>query len=332
MTTLFNWRKLLPALMLCISFSACEQAPSENIAQVAVANENLSTLVAALGAAELVPALEGEGPLTVFAPVNGAFEDLPEGLVDALLKPENKEVLKQILTYHVVTGQFKAADVTAAIEQGGGSAELQALSGAKIIASAVDGKVILKDEQGNEIEVTATDVTASNGVIHLIDGVLIPGSVNPADLLPKPNIVAVASGNEQFSTLVAAVQAGGLVETLQGEGPFTVFAPVNAAFEALPEGTLETLLKPENKEQLAGILTYHVVAGEFKAAQVIEAINSNDGAFTIPTVNGAALTASLDGDKVILTDGAGNKATVLVTDVPASNGVIHAIDSVVLPQ
>ena len=146
-----------------------------------------------------------------------------------------------------------------------------------------------------------------------------------------PNIVGVAVGNENFSTLVAAVKAADLVETLSGEGPFTVFAPVNAAFDKLPEGTLDGLLKPEGKETLTSILTYHVVAGNFKAADVVQAIQDNDGSFVITTVQGNTLTASLDGDNVILTDAKGGTSTIVLTDVEASNGVIHAIDTVVMP-
>ena len=147
-----------------------------------------------------------------------------------------------------------------------------------------------------------------------------------------PNIVEVASENENFTTLVAAVKAADLVETLSGNGPFTVFAPTNAAFEKLPAGTVETLLKPENKEKLSGILTYHVVSGKFEAGAVIDAIKDNNGKFTVDTVNGGAITLSLDGDKVMLTDANGGKSTVVIADVAASNGVIHAIDSVVMPK
>ena len=147
-----------------------------------------------------------------------------------------------------------------------------------------------------------------------------------------PTVVGVATSNDDFSTLATAVQAAGLVETLNGEGPFTVFAPTNAAFEALPDGTLATLLEPENKGQLTGILTYHVVPGSYMAEDVVAAIQDNDGEFAITTVQGATLTASLEGDNVVLTDAAGNQATVIMTDVDASNGVIHAIDAVVMPK
>lgn len=145
-------------------------------------------------------------------------------------------------------------------------------------------------------------------------------------------IVAIAASNENFTTLVAAVKAAGLVDVLNGDGPFTVFAPTNAAFAKLPEGTIATLLKPESKKLLTDILTYHVVAGKFSAKDVIAAITANKGKFVIPTVQGRSLTATLSNGKVILTDAKGNTSTVIITDVKASNGVIHAIDSVVMPK
>jgi len=146
-----------------------------------------------------------------------------------------------------------------------------------------------------------------------------------------PTIVGVAAGNDNFTTLVAAVKAADLVSVLNGDGPFTVFAPINAAFDKLPEGTVGTLLKPENKATLTAVLTYHVVSGKFEAADVLAAIKANNGKFTIPTVQGGNLIASVKDDKVVLTDVAGNSATVVIADVAASNGVIHAIDSVVMP-
>jgi uncharacterized surface protein with fasciclin (FAS1) repeats len=153
-----------------------------------------------------------------------------------------------------------------------------------------------------------------------------------AEVVQTPNIVGVAAGNENFSTLVAAVKAAGLVETLSSAGPFTVFAPTNDAFAKLPEGTIASLLMPENKATLTSILTYHVVAGKFDATAVIGAIKANNGAFTITTVQGGTLVASLDGAKVVLKDEKGNMSTVVIADVTASNGVIHAIDSVVMPN
>ena len=150
--------------------------------------------------------------------------------------------------------------------------------------------------------------------------------------LQASNIVAVAAGNKDFTTLVAAVKAADLVGALSGNGPFTVFAPTNAAFSKLPEGTVGNLLKPENKSVLASVLTYHVVAGKFEAAAVIDAINKNNGKFTVDTLNGGQITLSLKGGNVVLTDANGGTSTVVIPNVAASNGVIHAIDSVVMPK
>ncbi|WP_051583960.1 fasciclin domain-containing protein [Dokdonia sp. PRO95] len=156
-------------------------------------------------------------------------------------------------------------------------------------------------------------------------------TVGGAAMYPSKNIVENAVNSKDHTTLVAAVKAAGLVETLQGEGPFTVFAPTNAAFEKLPEGTVATLLKPENKTALQDVLTYHVVAGKFDAAAIMSEIKNNNGTATFTTVNGAKLMASLNGSSVILMDQNGNKSTVTIADVNQSNGVIHVVDTVVLP-
>ncbi len=148
----------------------------------------------------------------------------------------------------------------------------------------------------------------------------------------KSDIVDVAVSSKAHTTLVAAVKAAGLVETLKGKGPFTVFAPTNGAFAKLPAGTVETLLKPENKAQLAGILTYHVVAANLNAKAVMAAIKKGKGKAVLTTVAGSKLTASIEGGKVVLTDEKGGKATVTATDLKATNGVIHVIDAVVLPK
>ncbi len=167
-------------------------------------------------------------------------------------------------------------------------------------------------------ETTTTDTT-----------VVVTDTVQVAE---TPNIVGVADANADFSTLVAAVKAANLVETLSGEGPFTVFAPTNAAFEKLPVGTVDTLLKPENAAKLTALLTYHVVSGKFEAAAVIEAITKNNGKFTVTTVQGGKIDLTLKDGKVILTDAKGGMSTVILADVTASNGVIHAIESVVMPK
>jgi uncharacterized surface protein with fasciclin (FAS1) repeats len=146
------------------------------------------------------------------------------------------------------------------------------------------------------------------------------------------DVVDVAISSKDHTTLVAAVKAADLVATLKGKGPFTIFAPSNSAFDKLPKGTVETLLKPENKAALANLLTYHVVAGNLKASDVLEAIKAGKGKAVVKTIQGESLTASLHNGKVILTDAKGGKATVTTTDLTATNGVIHVIDSVVMPK
>lgn len=147
----------------------------------------------------------------------------------------------------------------------------------------------------------------------------------------EKDVVDIAISSENHTTLVAAVKAAGLVETLKSEGPFTVFAPTNAAFDKLPEGTVATLLEPDNKEKLTAVLTYHVVSGKIDAAAVVKAITSGGGKAVLTTVQGGQLTATLDGKKVKLMDAAGNASYVTATDLTGSNGVIHVIDTVVLP-
>lgn len=155
--------------------------------------------------------------------------------------------------------------------------------------------------------------------------------VGGAEMYPNKNIIENAVNSKDHTTLVAAVKAAELVETLKGEGPFTVFAPTNEAFEKLPKGTVETLLMAENKAKLQSILTYHVVAGKVSAMDLMKMIKDGNGKAELTTVNGGTLSAMLKGKKVELKDAAGNISTVTIADVNQSNGIIHVIDAVVLP-
>jgi uncharacterized surface protein with fasciclin (FAS1) repeats len=166
----------------------------------------------------------------------------------------------------------------------------------------------------------SSDASADESPASSVSDTAMASETEP---MSDQTIVEVASANPDFSTLVSAVQAAGLAETLSGPGPFTVFAPTNEAFAALPAGTLDSLLLPENKQQLADILTYHVVSGKVMAEDVT--------AGAVKTVNGADFTVGVEGSDVVITDGQGNQAKVVATDVPASNGVIHVIDAVLLP-
>ncbi|MCB0465154.1 MAG: fasciclin domain-containing protein [Aequorivita sp.] len=156
--------------------------------------------------------------------------------------------------------------------------------------------------------------------------------VGGAAMYPSKNIIENAVNSKDHTTLVAAVKAADLVETLQGDGPLTVFAPTNEAFEKLPKGTVETLLKPENKKTLQTILTYHVLAGRHSATDIMSDIKKGNGKVTYKTVSGGTLTAMMKGKNIVLMDEKGGMATVTIADVNQSNGVIHVIDSVVLPK
>ena len=275
--------------------------PSNTIVDIAAGNPDFSTLVAAVSAAGLVDALSGEGPFTVFAPTNEAFAALPEGTLDSLLLPENKQQLTDILLYHVVPGAVLAADVV-------NLTEAETLLGKNVNIKVDMGSVMI-----NEANVVATDIIADNGVIHVIDSVILP----PAGLA---DIVDTAVADGRFTTLAAALGAAELVETLKGEGPFTVFAPTDDAFAALPEGTVETLLLPENKQLLTDILLYHVVAGKVMAADVVNLTEAE-------TVLGQNVNIKVDMGKVYI-----NESVVIITDIETSNGVIHVIDAVLLPK
>ena len=300
------------AAMAWRSSAAVFAQGSKDIVDTAVAAGSFKTLAAALGAAGLVETLKGAGPFTVFAPTDEAFAKLPAGTVESLLKPENKNQLIAILTYHVVAGSVKAADVVKLTSA-------TTVNGAAVAIKVVDGAVFVGDAK-----VVTTDIMASNGVIHVIDTVLLPP---PAAMLPETgsagaaaqeDIVATALKAGGFATLAAALGAAGLVDVLKGKGPFTVFAPTDEAFAKLPAGTVESLLKPENKQQLIDVLTYHVAAGRIPASTVVR-----HG--SIMSLYGARIDVTA-GDTVKLND-----ATVIAADVAASNGVIHAIDTVLLP-
>ncbi|MFI4862542.1 MAG: fasciclin domain-containing protein [Phycisphaerales bacterium JB063] len=268
-----------------------------DIVDTAVAAGSFETLAALLEAADLVDVLKGEGPFTVFAPTDEAFAQLPQETVDFLLDPENKHILQAVLLYHVVPGALEAEDVLAADK-------LVTVNGQKLDLTA-EGSVMI-----DNATVTATDIGCTNGVVHVIDTVLVP---NTNDLIET----AVGAGS--FETLAAALDAAGLIEALQGEGPFTVFAPTDEAFAALPEGVVADLLKPENKDRLIAVLTYHVVAGQVYAVDAIAAEQAE-------TLQGSSVTIEQRNGDVFI-DG----ARVIHADIDTTNGVIHVIDQVILP-
>jgi transforming growth factor-beta-induced protein len=246
--------------------AAADQEMAKTIVDIAVEDGRFTTLVTALTEAGLVDALLAEGPFTVFAPTDEAFAALPEGALEELLA--DKDALTNVLLYHVVDGKVMAADVVGLDGQ-----EVSTLSGDPIMVAADDMGVMI-----NESKVVITDIEASNGVIHVVDAVILPSA---GDEMAKEDekkddhmaaesksIVDIAVEDGRFNTLVAAVTEAGLAETLQSEGPFTVFAPTDDAFAALPEGTVEALLA--DIPALTDILLYHVVEGKVMAADVAE--------------------------------------------------------------
>jgi len=273
-------------------------AAAKDIVTTAVEAGSFKTLAAALKAAGLVETLQSKGPFTVLAPTDEAFANLPAGTVEMLLKPENKAQLVSVLTYHVVAGNVAAAQVV----------KLNAaatVNGQRVNIKVEDGRVRV-----DQATVVKADIHCSNGIIHVIDQVLLPS----ADSIP-----ATASKAGTFKTLLAAAKAAGLVEVLAGDQPLTVFAPTDEAFAKLPAGTVESLLKPENKEKLAAILKFHVVAGRVFSNEVLSKAE-------LKTVQGGTLTAKMKNGAATI-----NGAGLIATDIDASNGVIHVIDSVMLP-
>ncbi len=282
-------------LAVVLSNTSCTM-PQKDI--VEVASTNAKTLSVAVNAAGLAQTLKAKGPFTVFAPTDAAFAAIQSD-VDMLLQPENKSKLAKILTAHVVNGEIKAADLK-------DGQILTTLDGGKLLVTVSNGTVMVGDAT-----ITAKDVKASNGIIHMIDKVILPAKPKAKD------IVEIAT--ESAKTLAAAVTAAGLVETLQSDGPFTVFAPTDAAFADIQKD-VDNLLKPENKAKLSNVLTYHVVAGKIMAADL------QDGQ-ELTTVQGGKLKVSIKNGKVMI-----NGANVITADVSASNGVIHVIDKVFMPK
>jgi len=288
---------------------AAEETAQADIVDTAVSAGSFKTLVAAAKAAGLVDTLKSKGPFTILAPTDEAFQKLPKGTVETLLKAENKDKLKQILTYHVIPGNVKSTDVVKLKEAASAMGEK--------IKITVKGESVMF----NESKLVKADIGCSNGVIHVIDAVLIPGQNEGTHTSKKKDIVDTAVEAGSFKTLVAAVKAAGLAEALKGEGPFTVFAPTDEAFKKIPEETLQMLLKPENKEKLQAILKYHVVSGDVRAADVVKLQKAK-------TVNGQEVEIKITKENGVMIDG----ANVIKTDIECGNGVIHVIDTVIMPK
>jgi len=290
--------KFLSAVTLLVTGPLAAIAASvragDTIVDIAIATPSLSTLVAAVVAGDLVDTLSSPGPFTVFAPNNAAFGALPPGALNDLLKPQNKPILQDLLTYHVVAGNVTASQIS-------DGDKFTTVEGKQLIAEIIGGRVFI-----GGCQVIQPNNFASNGVVHIVNEVLT---------VPE-TIVDVAVATPSLSTLVAALTAGDLVSTLQGPGPFTVFAPENKAFEQLPAGVLNDLLKPQNKGKLVDLLTYHVVAGAVTSDQLFNGE-------VIQTIEGANVTVAINRNGVFIND-----AQVQIADATAPNGVIHVISKV----
>jgi uncharacterized surface protein with fasciclin (FAS1) repeats len=280
-----------------------------DIVDTAIGAGSFTTLVAAVQAAGLEGALRGEGPFTVFAPTDDAFASLPAGFVTQLLQPRNQAKLQELLLYHVAAGETFSNQLRRV-------QFVPTLSEKYLwVRKLWNGTVKV-----NNARVIAADVDASNGVIHVIDKVLVPVGFELVPEEPTADIVQTAIAAGAFNTLVAAATAADLVGALQGEGPLTVFAPTDAAFANLPAGLVEALLLPENKAKLQDLLLYHVVAGRVLKGD----LNVYQ---RVPTLQGSQVAVVKWFGNVWV-----NTSKVTTADVLATNGVIHVIDRVLIPR
>ena len=271
-------------------------AKSQTVVDIIVNSPDHTILETAVLAAGLDGALSGAGPFTVFAPTDAAFEALPAGTIDALLA-DTTGLLADILTYHVVGAEAYSTDLS-------NGQTIVTLNGASVTVTIDSNGVFI-----NNAQVTVADIAADNGVVHVIDAVLLP---------PTNTVVDIIVNSPDHTILETAVLAAGLEGALSGVGPFTVFAPTDAAFEALPAGTIDALLA-DPSGLLTDILTYHVVAGQALSTDL-----SNGQ--SIVTLNGASVTVTINANGVFI-----NNAQVTVADILADNGVVHVIDAVLTP-
>lgn len=285
------------ALTSCESEDDDVMEKPKNIVEVAVSNSDFSTLVAALQKAELVTALQADGPFTVFAPTNAAFNQLFTDLGISGINDLTKEQLTPILLYHVVGAKVKSTDLT-----NGYVTTLSTGPGNKNVSLKVDATNL---ELNGGVGITSADINATNGVIHVVDKVLLP-----------PTVVDIALNNDNFSILVSALVKAELVETLKGDGPFTVFAPTNDAFNALFEALDVTGIADLSKEALTPILLDHVVSGNVRSTDLTTgSVNTLNNSININVSSGVKINSNIN---------------VVLADVQGTNGVVHVIDKVIV--
>ncbi|TAH37377.1 MAG: fasciclin domain-containing protein [Planctomycetota bacterium] len=273
----------------------------KDIVEVLSESGQFKTLVKVVQDAGLADTLKAKGPYTVFAPTDEAFAKVPKDQLETLV--QDKEALRKVLTYHVAAGSLDAKSVS-------GMKMIETVQGASVRVMTEAGSVKL-----DGATVVKADIQASNGTIHAINAVL----------MPRKDIVETAVGAGQFGTLVGAIKEAGLADTLMGKGPFTVFAPNDAAFQAVPKEQLDALVK--DKAALKKVLAYHVVPGSVLSSD-IKGENGKDTTTKVKTVQGAELTITRKADGTVMVNG----ARVIQADVLAGNGVIHVINSVLMPQ
>jgi uncharacterized surface protein with fasciclin (FAS1) repeats len=286
-----------PALALSLLAGTATAGGSATITQTAIAAGRFDTLVAALEAADLADTLDSPGTFTVFAPTDRAFKDLPAGTVDNLLLPENQDLLTSILLYHVAGTEIGSGMVTM-------SEYVETLNGQRAYITLQGGQVFIDDAL-----VQFTDILCTNGVIHVIDTVLMPET---------RSILELAATNS-FRYLVQLAKDADLDDELSGPGDFTVFAPTDAAFEALGQATIDFLRDPANQDTLIDILLYHAVGERLYADEVVT--NAS-----LSMLNGDMTDITVNMNGVFIDD-----AQIVLTDIQASNGVIHVIDAVIQP-
>ncbi len=299
-------KKVLVAILM-FAFVPQFASADDNILTTAAAKGSFNTFISLVVAAELDEALQDEhASFTVFAPSDNAFAKLPTETLDALRQPGNRDKLAEILKYHVLPREISIPSK----RPSHGIRSAKTLQGEKLAfnRSGKNGSTV----KVNESLVTKANILCSNGRIHVIDSVLIPEEDN--------SLSSVAESAGSFSTLLAAAEAAGLVDDLKGDKPLTVFATTDDAFAALRERTLESLLQKENRDQLASILKYHIVAGSVSAQQAIRAEKAT-------TLAGQKVQFSIREGRLNVNDSA-----VTANDIEADNGVIHVIDKVLIPS
>lgn len=304
-------RRIMMACVAVLAMFGTSQAREASILQTAAESGKFNTLVNALVATGLDGALK-TGDFTVFAPTDEAFSKLPTGTVEKLLKPENRETLAAILKVHVVPGKLTRDSFSGSVKTLNGPVEL--------VIDSHDRPTV------NGVPIRGNSISCSNGKILVINQVLMPTAKENCKT-PEPNRVESKSGNilgvarkaGSFKILLKAIEAAGLTDVLEGDGPFTVFAPTDEAFAKLPEGTIAKLLTPAGKDDLIAILKYHVVAGKITAKQAVAAGKAT-------SLLGKGYPIELNEGRLTI-----KKSKVVANDIMAGNGVIHVIDTVLIP-